>query len=55
MTDPVIAEDGHTYERAEIQRWYDLGHATSPKTNKTIGQRLVPNQALKTLIGDWKP
>ena len=30
MRDPVIAADGHTYERAEIEAWF-ANNRTSPK------------------------
>ena len=32
MVDPVIAADGHTYERAAIQQWLQT-HPTSPVTS----------------------
>ena len=31
MRDPVIAADGHTYERADIELWF-ANNNTSPKT-----------------------
>ena len=30
MFDPVIAEDGCTYEREAIEKWFNNGHDTSP-------------------------
>jgi len=51
MIDPVVAEDGHSYERATIQRWLRL-HGTSPLTNETMGTRLTPNIHLRTMIRD---
>ena len=35
MIDPVIAADGHTYEREAIEGWLEA-HNTSPKTNETL-------------------
>jgi hypothetical protein len=33
MRDPVIAADGHTYEREAIENWLRRGHRTSPQIN----------------------
>ena len=50
MTDPVIAADGHCYERAAIARWL-VTHDTSPKTNLVLHHmHLTPNHGLKSLI-----
>ncbi len=35
MIDPVIAADGHTYEREAIEQWLQA-HNTSPKTNTKL-------------------
>ena len=49
MADPVLAMDGHTYERAAIERWFANGRATSPVTNARLASTmLVPNHALKS-------
>ena len=34
MKDPVIAADGHTYDRNAIQRSIDSGNMNSPMTNQ---------------------
>lgn len=44
MFDPVIAEDGCTYEREEIERWFNEGHNISPMGHGIIGNRLIPNR-----------
>jgi len=31
--DPVMAADGHVYERAVLTDWFERGHLTSPNTN----------------------
>ena len=50
MVDPVIAADGHTYERAAIQQWLQT-KATSPVTSVLLKHtRLVPNVLAKTAI-----
>ena len=51
MTDPVVALDGHTYERSAIEDWFAGGNMLSPKTGAEIGQLLVPNHAMRAQIG----
>ena len=44
LKDPVTTEDGHIYEREHIQKWFDSGRDTSPKTNNVLNNRtLTPN------------
>ena len=48
MDDPVVADDGVTYNRRAIVRWFADGHTTSPLLRQeqvpmTIGQTLTPN------------
>merc|ERR1711920_102014 len=53
MVDPVLAADGHTYERSSIERWL-RDHRTSPKTNEVLANReLIANIALRVAICDW--
>ena len=48
--DPVIAADGHSYERCEIEAWLARGKTTSPKTNAELPHAfLVPNRHLKAM------
>ena len=49
--DPVIAEDGFSYERIAITRWLQ-SHCTSPVTGATMGGRLLPNHNLRTAIDE---
>ena len=49
MTDPVVAMDGNTYERAAIAEWLDV-HTTSPLTREEIQPVLVTNMAIRKLI-----
>jgi hypothetical protein len=54
MEDPVIAADGHSYERSAITDWL-RNNSTSPKTNmKLESKSLTPNHTLKSLIGDFR-
>ena len=51
MTDPVIASDGHTYERSAIEAWFSQGRKTSPMTNEPLdNDRVTPNFALRSLM-----
>ncbi|GMH90904.1 hypothetical protein TL16_g11903 [Triparma laevis f. inornata] len=52
ITDPVIASDGHTYDRTAIERWLKT-HSNSPKTGETLKTKdLTPNITLKRLLQD---
>mmetsp|Transcript_14072 Transcript_14072/g.20798 ORF Transcript_14072/g.20798 Transcript_14072/m.20798 type:complete len:478 (+) Transcript_14072:189-1622(+) len=52
MRDPVIAADGHTYDREAIEMWL-RSHNTSPRTGQLMDHLiLVPNHNLKRLIKD---
>lgn len=54
MSDPVICSDGHTYERAAIERWLS-NHRNSPKTNAPLPSRnVLPNHNLRTIIEAFK-
>ena len=54
MNDPVICSDGHTYERAAIERWL-RSHGSSPKTNAPLPNRTVlPNHNLRGIIETYK-
>ncbi len=49
--DPVILRDGHTYERVDIEEWFDTGKTTSPLTNEVITRPLfVPNRIVKNMV-----
>ena len=53
MEDPVVAADGHTYERSSIMQWFDK-NLTSPMTNEAMTTKMLfPNHALKSQILDW--
>ena len=47
FVDPVLAEDGVTYERSAIQRWFASGKTTSPMTRSVMSTKLIPNRAVK--------
>lgn len=67
ITDPVIAADGHTYDRSAIEQWLHGGagaplsrsgasgssRRTSPKTGQPLEHlHLIPNHNLKRLLSD---
>lgn len=49
---PVIAEDGHTYECMAIQDWLE-NHNTSPKTNEEIGYTLIKSSTISDMIDQF--
>ena len=54
MVDAVRAEDGQTYSLAAIQQWFDTGKRTSPMTGVAMGTRLVPDEAVRRMVGqEW--
>ncbi len=51
MTDPVMTADGQTYERTQIESWFELGNRTSPMTRAELpNTNLTPNIALRNAI-----
>lgn len=53
IMDPVVAVDGHTYEREAIEKWFQ-GRDTSPKTNEKLPSKiLIPNRAIRSQIIDF--
>ncbi|XP_028781628.1 U-box domain-containing protein 5, partial [Neltuma alba] len=54
MYDPVVIASGATYERMWIQKWFDEGNDTCPKTEKRLAHMsLTPNTVMKDLISKW--
>ena len=52
MVDPVIAMDGHTYERRAIEEWLETNN-TSPMTNSPLPNKmLLPNLAVRSMISE---
>ena len=49
MADPVTAEDGHNYDRRNIELFLE-NEAVSPVTREAMGPALTPNAALKREI-----
>lgn len=52
VRDPVVCDDGFSYERTAVQEWL-LTHDTSFVTGEPLAsQTLVPNRALKIRLRD---
>ena len=51
--DPVIAEDGITYERSAIESHFNSGNNRSPMTNDNLSNfNLIPNTTIKNIINN---
>ncbi|XP_051117705.1 U-box domain-containing protein 5-like isoform X2 [Andrographis paniculata] len=54
MFDPVIIASGETYERMWIEKWFEDGNGTCPKTKKKLPNlSLTSNTGMKLLITKW--
>jgi hypothetical protein len=54
MVDPVVAQDGHSYERTAIAEWFTNGRTTSPVTNLPLANTtLAANHALRAAIQEY--
>ncbi|XP_059639383.1 U-box domain-containing protein 5 isoform X2 [Cornus florida] len=54
MYDPVIIASEQTFERMWIQKWFNEGHDTCPKTKRKLAHlSLTPNTAILNLISKW--
>jgi hypothetical protein len=54
MDDPVIAADGHTYNRVDIEKWFKQ-HNTSPLTNDPVDHKmLISNIDKRRQINAWR-
>jgi hypothetical protein len=54
MRDPVIIASGRTYERECIEKWFNEGHDTCPRTQVKLDNFLmIPNTCMRDLICNW--
>jgi len=51
MREPVVAMDGHTYEKHAIEKWLKTNH-TSPRSGEAMDGTIISNINLKKLIQD---
>ena len=55
MTDPVVASDGHTYERSAITALLARdGETRSPLTREVLLGHLFPNHALRRRMQEYE-
>jgi hypothetical protein len=53
MSDPVLAADGHAYERVHIEEWL-AHHPTSPLTGEPLANNhLLPNLIVRSLVREF--
>ncbi|GMH39139.1 hypothetical protein BSKO_07037 [Bryopsis sp. KO-2023] len=54
LEDPVVAADGHTYERSAITAWF-RNKNTSPMTNqKLTNLKICPNRLVASMVQEFK-
>ncbi len=54
MADPVVAADGYSYERADMEKYLEQ-HSVSPVTGRPLAfTRLFPNNQLRNVIRAWQ-
>ncbi|KAG7021008.1 U-box domain-containing protein 9, partial [Cucurbita argyrosperma subsp. argyrosperma] len=54
MEDPVLLKTGQTYDRPFINKWFNKGHNTCPRTNEVLhDMTLTPNRSLRSMILKW--
>jgi len=52
MVDPVIAADGHTYERDAVEKWLQHSSASPVTGLKLASKELLPNLAIDCAINE---
>lgn len=58
LTDPINAADGHTYQRAELERWIETCRVkqqplTSPMTKEPMVSMFFPAHLIKSQVGEY--
>jgi len=53
MTDPVVAQDGYSYERAEIEKWLNKNSTSPMNRSEILDKTLYKNTGLKAIIQLW--
>jgi hypothetical protein len=54
MRNPVSCANGHSYERAHIERWL-VSYSTSPLAGTVLPAKIVTsNHAMRNLIQEWQ-
>ncbi|EOD13194.1 hypothetical protein EMIHUDRAFT_212962 [Emiliania huxleyi CCMP1516] len=52
MSDPVMAADGHSYERSAIERWLAT-KSTSPMTGEALVQSFLAPNHMAAKYASW--
>lgn len=55
MVDPVVAADGHSYERQAIEKYLTVNDTSPINQLPLMHKHLVSNQSLRIMINEWKP
>ena len=50
FVDPVIAADGHTYERTAMEHWMQHNTSSAVSGDLLPHHRLVPNMVIKSMV-----
>ena len=53
MEDPVVAADGHSYERTCIEQWLRKQDRSPMNNMRLPTKRLIPNHTLRKGIQEW--
>lgn len=54
MSDTIIISSGQTYEKICIEKWFEEGHHTCPKSQQKLAHLgMTPNYCVKGLITSW--
>jgi len=53
MDDPVVAADGHSYERLCIEQWLRKQDRSPLNNTRLASKRLIPNHTLRKSIQEW--
>lgn len=52
LREPVVAQDGHTYEKSAIEKWFRSKDTSPLNGGPVLSKEVLPNHALKKLIQD---
>eukprot|EP01082_Thalassiosira_pseudonana_P000313 g98.t1 g98 contig1:234712-236149(-) len=51
VKDPVVAQDGHTYERSSLLTWFSMGRTRSPVTNSLLSNTSIEGLVVNLAVG----
>ena len=52
--DPVLAADGHSYEREDIKKWLEQNNRSPMTNNEFEHEHLTPNHRLRSRCIEWR-